>query len=59
LSGIQTVVDLSTDEDLDEMIAAQEKFLDAVGFGRKRPVGAVGEIVGKLNWDRHSLTASK
>jgi hypothetical protein len=25
-------LDLYTDEDLDEMIAAQEKFLDAVGF---------------------------
>jgi hypothetical protein len=29
---VQTVFDLYTDEDLDEMIAAQEKFLDAVGF---------------------------
>jgi integrase len=29
---IQTTLDLYTDEDLDEMIAAQEKFLDAVGF---------------------------
>ncbi|MGA9882137.1 MAG: site-specific integrase [Candidatus Acidiferrales bacterium] len=32
-SRIQTTLDLYTDEDLDEMIAAQEKFLDAVGFG--------------------------
>ncbi len=32
LSWIQTTLDLYTDEDLDEMIAAQEKFLDAVGF---------------------------
>jgi len=29
---IQTMLDLYADEDLDEMIAAQEKFLDAVGF---------------------------
>lgn len=29
---IQTTLDLYTDEDLDEMIAAQEKFLDGVGF---------------------------
>ncbi len=29
---IQTTLDLYTEEDLDEMIAAQEKFLDAVGF---------------------------
>jgi hypothetical protein len=32
LSRIQTTLDLYTDEDLDEMIAAREKFLDAVGF---------------------------
>ncbi|MFZ0287645.1 MAG: hypothetical protein WBV26_04425 [Candidatus Sulfotelmatobacter sp.] len=31
-SRIQTTLDLCTGEDLDEMIAAQEKFLDAVGF---------------------------
>jgi integrase len=31
-SRIQTTLDLYTDEDLDEVIAAQEKFLDAVGF---------------------------
>jgi integrase len=31
-SRIQTTLDLYTEEDLDEMIAAQEKFLDAVGF---------------------------
>ena len=31
-SRIQTTLDLYTDEDLDEMIAAQEKFLNAVGF---------------------------
>jgi len=29
---IQTTLDLYTDEDLDEMIAAPEKFLNAVGF---------------------------
>ena len=29
---IRTTLDLYTDEDPDEMIAAQEKFLDAVGF---------------------------
>jgi len=31
-SRIQTTLDLYTDEDLDEMIAAQEKFLDEMGF---------------------------
>jgi integrase len=31
-SRIQTTLDLYTDQDPDEMIAAQEKFLDAVGF---------------------------
>jgi integrase len=31
-SRIQTTLALYTDEDLDEMIAAQKKFLDAVGF---------------------------
>jgi hypothetical protein len=31
-SRIQTTLDVSVDEDPDEMIAAQEKFLDAVGF---------------------------
>jgi len=31
-SRIQTTLDLYTEEDLDEMIAAQEKFLDAAGF---------------------------
>ena len=31
-SRIQTTLDLYTDEDPDEMIAAQEKFLNAVGF---------------------------
>jgi len=31
-SRIQTTLDLYADEDLDEMIAAQEKFLNAVGF---------------------------
>jgi integrase len=34
-SRIQTTLDLYTDEDLDEMIAAQEKFIDAVGFERE------------------------
>jgi hypothetical protein len=29
---IQTTLDLYTDENLDEMITAQEEFLDAVGF---------------------------
>jgi hypothetical protein len=29
---MQTTRDLCTHEDLEEMIAAQEKFLDAVGF---------------------------
>jgi integrase len=29
---IQTTLDLYTNEDLNDMIAAQEKFLDAVGF---------------------------
>ena len=31
-SRIQSTLDLYTDEDLDEMIAAQEKFLNAVGL---------------------------
>jgi hypothetical protein len=31
-SRIQTTLDLYTDEDLDEMIAAQEKFRNALGF---------------------------
>jgi integrase len=34
-SRIQTTLDLYADEDLDEMISAQEKFLDAVGFERE------------------------
>jgi integrase len=34
-SRIQTTLDLYRDEDLDEMIAAQDKFLDAVGFERE------------------------
>ena len=34
-SRIQTTPDLYTDEDLDEMIAAQDKFIDAVGFERE------------------------
>ena len=47
---IQTTLDLYTDEDLDEMIAAQEKFLDAVGFetGSVQVKGRdVGWIVGR------------
>jgi hypothetical protein len=35
LGRIQTTLDLYTDEDLDEMIAAQDKFIDAVGFERE------------------------
>jgi hypothetical protein len=31
-SRIQTTLGLYTEEDLDEMFAAQEQFLDAVGF---------------------------
>ena len=34
-SRIQTTLDLYTDEDLDEMIAAQDKFIEAVGFEGK------------------------
>lgn len=34
-SRIQTTLDLYTDEDLDEMIAVQDKFLAAVGFERE------------------------
>ena len=34
-SRIQTTLDLYTDEDPDEMIAAQDKFLGAVGFERE------------------------
>jgi hypothetical protein len=57
-SRIQTTLDLYTDEDLDEMIAAQEKFLDACGIRSwERPMKAVGAIVGRLTWKHHSLTA--
>jgi hypothetical protein len=31
-SRIRTTLDLYTDDNLDEMIAAQEKYLEAVGF---------------------------
>ncbi len=34
-SRIQTTLDLYTDEDLDAMIVAQEKFFDVVGFERE------------------------
>src|SRR5260370_23633472 len=34
-SRIQTTLDLYTDEHLDEMIAAQEAFIDAVGFDKE------------------------
>jgi hypothetical protein len=34
-SRIQTTLDLYVGEDLDEMIAAQEKFVDAVGIEAK------------------------
>ena len=34
-SRIQTTLDLYADEDLDEMIAAQNKFIDAVGFKKE------------------------
>jgi integrase len=34
-SRIQTTLDLYADQDLDEMIATQEKFIDAVGFERE------------------------
>ena len=34
-SRIQTTLDLYTDEDLDETIAAEEKFIDAVGFDQE------------------------
>ena len=34
-SRIQTTLDLYRDEDLDETIAAGEKFIDAVGFDRE------------------------
>ena len=57
-SRIQTTLDLYTDEDLDEMIAAQDKFIDAVGFEKgDRPMKGVGGIVGRLEWKHHSLTA--
>jgi len=32
---IEATLDLYTDEDLDEMISAQDKFLDAMGFERE------------------------
>jgi len=59
LSRVQTTLDLYTDEDLDQMIAAQEKYLDAVGFaaGRIQSSVRVGEIVGKTLWKDHSLNA--
>jgi hypothetical protein len=48
-----SVNDLYTDEDLDETIAAQEKFLDAVGFESGSVlVEGVGAIVGK-SFRRH------
>src|SRR5208282_2129761 len=34
-SRIQTTLDLYADEDLDEMIAAQDKFIEAVGFEKE------------------------
>ena len=34
-SRIRTTLDLYPDEDLDEMIVAQDKFLDAVGVERE------------------------
>jgi hypothetical protein len=45
-SRIQTTLDLYTDEDLDEMIAAQDKFIDAVGLETETSNEGVGEIVG-------------
>jgi hypothetical protein len=53
-------VGVCTDEGFDEIVAAQEKYLDAVRFkAGKLLVNSVGEIVGKLKWKRHSLTASE
>jgi integrase len=37
-SRIQTTLDLYVGEDLDEMIAAQEKFVDAVGLDESKTV---------------------
>jgi hypothetical protein len=34
-SRIQTTLDLHPDEDLDEIIAAQDNFIDAVGFEKE------------------------
>jgi hypothetical protein len=45
-SRIQTTLDLYTDEDLDEMIAAQDKFIDAVGLETETSNEGVDEIVG-------------
>jgi hypothetical protein len=57
-SRIQTTLDLYTDEDLGEMIAAQEKFLDAVGFeAGNAQANGVDEIVGKLKRNHSLLTA--
>ena len=52
-SRIQTTLDLYTDEDLDEMIAAQEKFIDAVGFERET-VQWGGKIVGR-SFEAHAF----
>jgi hypothetical protein len=45
-SRIQTTLDLYTNEDLDEMIAAQGKFIDAVGLETETSNEGVDEIVG-------------
>ena len=58
-SRIQSTLDLYTDENLDEMIAAQDKFIDASGFEREIVQGGVSEIVGRRGWKHHSLTALK
>ncbi len=48
---MQTTLDLSADEGLDEMIAAQEQFLNEVGFETGNVQGkAVGEIAGSQLW---------
>ena len=51
---VQTTLDLYTDEGIDEMIATQKTLLTPWDSKPGGPVKDVGEIVGKLEWKRHS-----
>ncbi len=55
--GHSPTLDLYTDEDLDEMIAAQKNFLTPWDSKPERPVNGVGKIVGRLKGNHHSLIA--